>query len=414
VQGLSERIWWSRPGLEVREGRLRIAGRDAEALARTHGTPLYVYDLLRIEEQATAVRDALTDAGLPGVVRLALKAQRDPAVLAFLRERCPWLGIDACSPGEVAHALAQGWPAWQISFTGTNVSERDLDALFAAEVHLNVDLLSQLERVGRRAAPGTAIGIRVNPRTGASYAGGGATKYAGGRPTKFGLYAEQLPAALEAARRHGLVIDTVHVHAGDGYLDAGLDELGEMLARVTAMTRTLLDAGAPIREVNTGGGLGVPVAPGDRPLDLARWGAVHAEHLGPLGVSVATEPGDFLAKECGVLLAQVVSVEPREGVVFVGLDAGWNQACERFVYGDRLEIVACAAAGAPPTGRVTVAGNINEGDDLFGEDVPMPALAEGDVVAILGVGSYNASMASEHCLRPPAPSVVFADREDAA
>ncbi len=40
----------------------------------------------------------------------------------------------------------------------------------------------------------------------------------------------------------------------------------------------------------------------------------------------------------------------------------------------------------------------------------MPALAEGDVVAVIGVGSYNASMASEHCLRPPAASVAFAER----
>jgi hypothetical protein len=36
------RTWWSRPGLEVREGRLAIAGRDAEELAREHGTPTYL------------------------------------------------------------------------------------------------------------------------------------------------------------------------------------------------------------------------------------------------------------------------------------------------------------------------------------------------------------------------------------
>ena len=157
MQGVSERTWWARPGLEVRGGRLTIAGRDAVGLAREHGTPLFVYDLPRIEEQAEALRDALAAAGLPGVVRLALKAQREPAVLAFLRERCPWLGIDACSPGEVAWASAHGWPAWQISFTGTNVSERDLDALLEAGVHLNLDLLSQLERLGRR-APGATVG----------------------------------------------------------------------------------------------------------------------------------------------------------------------------------------------------------------------------------------------------------------
>jgi len=113
-----------------------------------------------------------------------------------------------------------------------------------------------------------------------------------------------------------------------------------------------------------------------------------------------------------VLLTEIVTVEERDGVTFVGVDTGWNQACERFVYGDPLTIVPVAAADAPPAGVVTVAGHINEGDDLFGEDLPMPAVAEGDVLAILNVGSYNASMWSEHCLRPPAGSVAFADRTD--
>jgi hypothetical protein len=39
--------WWTRPGLESRDGRLTIAGEDAEALARQHGTPLMAYDLER-------------------------------------------------------------------------------------------------------------------------------------------------------------------------------------------------------------------------------------------------------------------------------------------------------------------------------------------------------------------------------
>ena len=58
---------------------------------------------------------------------------------------------------------------------------------------------------------------------------------------------------------------------------------------------------------------------------------------------------------------------------------------------------------------VTLTGNINEGDDLFVVDLPLPTVREGDVVALLGVGSYNASLYSEHCLRPPAGAVFFRD-----
>ncbi|HEY8632544.1 MAG TPA: hypothetical protein VIL50_05265, partial [Candidatus Limnocylindrales bacterium] len=51
--------WWIRPGLDIREGRLAIAGRDAERLAREHGTPLFVYDRRRFAENAERLIAAL-------------------------------------------------------------------------------------------------------------------------------------------------------------------------------------------------------------------------------------------------------------------------------------------------------------------------------------------------------------------
>ena len=54
------------------------------------------------------------------------------------------------------------------------------------------------------------------------------------------------------------------------------------------------------------------------------WAGIMARHFGPLGVTVATEPGEFIAKQTGVHLAEVVTVEDRDGTTFVGLDTGWN------------------------------------------------------------------------------------------
>jgi diaminopimelate decarboxylase len=409
----SQLTWWGRPGREVRAGRLSIAGRDAESIAREHGTPLYVYDLVRAEEQVRALQGALGGAGLRHKVRLALKAQREPAFLAFLRDLgAPGtkesVGMDVCSPGELRWAIDHGWKAEEISYTGTNMSARDLDAVLEAGVHLNVDLLSQLERVGRR-APGSSVGVRINPRIGAAFPGGGQT-YAGDRPTKFGIYPEQLDETLDIARRYDLTIDTVHVHAGYLYLSDALPVVDETVRRVAAAARVLMDAGCPIAEVNTGGGLGVRFRPGDRPLDLEAWGTVLARHLGPLDVVVGTEPGEFLAKECAVHLAEVVSVEDRDGTTFIGLDTGWSVMNEHFVYKIPFHPILCRAADAEPVANVTVSGHINEGNDLFAEDHPMPEVEEGDIVAIPNVGSYNASMVSVHCLRPEPSSVFFTDR----
>ena len=173
---VSAHTWWTRPGLDVRGGRLHIAGRDAESIARENGTPVYAHDLVRVREQALALRSAFDGAGLDGRVRLALKAQHEPEVLRFVRGlgrpgSRESVGMDVCSPREVEWALEHGWSENEISYTGTNLSERDLDVLLAHPgVHINVDLLSQIARVGRR-APGRSIGIRVNPRAGAGSRG---------------------------------------------------------------------------------------------------------------------------------------------------------------------------------------------------------------------------------------------------
>lgn len=401
--------WWSRPGLGISGGRMTIGGRDAERLARELGTPLFVYDLERAREQAEALRDAFDSAGVRGVVRYALKAQREPGFLRFLREHAPFVGIDVCSPGELDWALEHGWATDEISYTGTNLSARDLARIVPTGCHVNVDLLSQLERFGR-AAPGRPVGIRVNPRAGATHAGGNESAYAGAKPTKFGVYPERLHDAVEIARRHDLAIDTVHVHSGYLYFNDSLDVVDGVMERVASAAATLIDSGCPIVEVNTGGGLGVPFRPTDQPLDLAAWAAIMARHFGPLGVTVATEPGEFIAKQTGVHLAEVITVEDREGTIFVGLDTGWNAICEHFVYGIPFFPILCRAATAPPVHDVTFAGHINEGPDLFAEGHPFPEVREGDIVALPNVGSYNAAMASFHCMREPPGTVLIEER----
>jgi diaminopimelate decarboxylase len=309
----------------------------------------------------------------------------------------------------VGHALEQGWSPGEISFTGTNLSERDLDAILPTGVHVNVDLLSQLERLGRR-APGSTVGIRFNPRVGASSRGHDALYTGTERPSKFGILEEQLDEALEIARRHELTLDTVHIHVGRVLLTDALPAFELAVERAATAVGRLVDAGHPVGEVNAGGGLGIPYDANKPPLDLDAFALVLGRHLEPLGVTIACEPGDFLVKEMGVLLAEVVSLDEREGHRFVGLDAGFNVAPEHFMYDEPIPLVLCRAADAEPEREVTVAGNINEGTDLWGEAVPLPEVREGDVMALLRVGSYNRAMHIDHCMRPPADTVAFADR----
>ena len=115
---------------------------------------------------------------------------------------------------------------------------------------------------------------------------------------------------------------------------AELPQLDHALSMVAAMVARLQDAGCPIAEINTGGGLGEPMMEGETDLDLDAWAAVVARRLGPLGATIATEPGEFFFAASGVLLAEVATVEDRLGTTFVGLNAGWNTAAVRFVWGE--------------------------------------------------------------------------------
>ncbi len=401
--------WWRRPGLDVVGDRLSLNGTDLEALARERGTPLFAYDLARPVENARTLQAALERSGIPFVVRFALKANPDPRILAVLRSLgAPGepgsIGIDACSPGEVLHALANGWRPDEISHTGTNVSERDLDVLLAHPIRLNLDAVSQLERVGRR-APGRTVGIRIDPGAGAGYTEHLA--YSGGRPTKFGVTPDRVDDAIGVVRRHRLVVDTLHFHAGSGWLGDQLDGFEAALAAATRLLDRLLAAGCPIREVNVGGGLGRIARAGEMPVDLDAYAAIVRRHLAPYQVTAAFEPGDYLLKDAAVLLGEVVSIERRGELTFVGLDLGWNVNCAYFIYRYAQEILPVRAPLRERTRLVTVTGHINEAGDVFAEDYPLPDLAEGETVAILNAGGYLQAMSMTHCLRPVAEAVYL-------
>ena len=401
--------WWVRPGLDIDGGRLRIAGHDAEELAREHGSPTFAYDLERYAENARSFQAAFARTGLPFRLRFALKANPMPEVLAVFRDlgepgSVGSVGIDACSPGEVLRAIECGWRPDEISYTGTNVSERDLDVLLEHGIHVNLDALSQIERYGRR-APGSRIGIRIDPQSGAGYSAH--LEYSGDRPTKFGVGLDRLDDALEVAARHRLAVDTIHFHAGSGWLAGGLDGFVGALRSAVDAVGVVRAAGHEVREVNVGGGVGVRARADETPVSLEAYATAVAEQLAPLDVLVTAEPGDGLAKDAGILLGEVVTIEDRRGVTFVGLDIGWTVDCAYFIYKFAQELVLCRDAAGERTQTVTVAGHINEASDVFAEDYPLPPVEEGDVLALLNAGAYHQAMASTHCLRPTGTSLFL-------
>lgn len=384
--------WWERADRHYdAEGELCFAGCRVSELAAELGTPTFVYGAARITQNVTRLRRALDRLGMPVRLFYAMKANRFAPLLQHLHGL--GVGIDACSPNEVRHALDCGFAEAEISFTATSLSRADHQALAGwPALLLNLDSLAALTPVAE-ASPGRAIGLRINPAIGIGYADQPQLRYAGPRPSKFGIYLDRFAEALAQAERLGLRVTRLHCHAGCGFLDPQRDQLQALYAAIGGF----LDAAPQIRELNLGGGLGVPQREGDRPLDLEAWVALLRAAFGGRGLRLAFEPGDYLVKDAGVLLTEVAHDEIKSGVRFVGINAGFNLHPEPAFYQRPLQPVP--ARRAEPAGPATVAGNINEALDIWIEDTVLPALMPGDVLCLLNAGGYGAAMASSHCLR---------------
>jgi diaminopimelate decarboxylase len=390
------RFWWERPDLHYTGDRLRFAGIDvAERAAQADG-PLYIYSLDRVSANLERLRDALEATGCPHRIYFAMKANRYSPLLRSLAAggAC---GADVCSPNELDHAIACGFPPEAISFTGTGVSNRDLDRLLAQpDLHINCDSIGMIRRIGER-TPGRIIGVRLNPGIGTGYADSEMLTYAGAATTKFGIYREQWSEALAMVRRYGLTVGAVHFHVGCGYLNRQLDRWEEAAGLVTAF----LDDLPEVTTVNVGGGLGLPHRAGDTALDLSRWAAILRRLFANRSVTLAVEPGDYLVKDAGVLVLSVVEVERKRDTVFVSVSGGFNLHPEPVFYDLPCQPVACRLRNGDPVDwqPVTIAGNINEAADIWARDITMPPLIEADFIAFLNAGGYGSAMHSNHCMR---------------
>lgn len=377
--------------LSVGPRGLALDGSPLADVAREHGTPVYVYGARTVRRRLAELRAALHETGAPSRIHFAVKACRFGPVLEVIRGEGD-VGIDASSPGEVEHALAAGFAPEAISVTASMLSDRDLRRFAQRRVHVNLDTRSALRRWAAIPGRGERVGLRVDPEVRVGW--GDCPEFTYGA-SKFGFDPEAVIDAAAYAASLGLSVDQLHVHVAWGLQEGFASALALAFARLAALARAI----PTVRVLNVGGGLSARYRPDDEPLALATWAALLREHLAETGCTIACEPGTFVTATAGVLVAEVNTVEERRSGTWVGIDAGHNVNCFPALYGIPLTIAKVAAPLAPAAAAVHVAGNINEANDVFAREVRLPALAEGDLVALYPVGAYGASMASEHCLR---------------
>ena len=397
--------WWLGDALGVGSAGLTLDDVDLAELAARHGTPLYVYGAATVRRRFAELRAALAATGLRSRIHYAMKANRHPGLLALVRGEGD-LAIDACSPREVDAALACGFTPAEVSVTASMLSRRDLTAFAAQGVHLNLDSRSALRRWSETPGRLPRVGLRINPGVAVGWGDDPKLRYG---DSKFGFDGDRVGEAVELATGLGLEVDTLHVHLGWGLQASAAPQIATLCARLAGWARQI----PTVRVLNVGGGLCWKQRAEDRPLPLATWTALLAEHLGPVcrerDLTIACEPGTFVMAAAGVLLAEVNTVERRASGTWIGIDAGHNMNVYAAHYGIPLAIIAVARPQDPPTAPVHVAGNVNEANDVFARDLRLPELAEGDLLALWPAGAYGAAMASDHCMRG-LPSELLIER----
>jgi diaminopimelate decarboxylase len=373
-------------------------------LARTYGTPLYVYSATVLEHNLRAYQTGFGDARHR--ICYSVKASGNLAIIGTLV--AAGAGCDIVSVGELERALLAGCPAERIVFSGVGKRADELEAALAAGVGcINVESAAELElvdQVARGLGLRAPIALRVNPDVDARTHPYIAT---GLRTSKFGVDIADAPRLYAQARRMaGVAIRGVACHIGSQLTD--LAPLHDALARVVPLVRGLAAAGDPIAHVDVGGGLGIGY--GDTtgtpptPADYARTVRAALAPLGDLGLTIVCEPGRSIVGAAGVLVARVLHEKPGPERPFLVLDAAMTELIRPALYEAVHEIVADGPAA--PTRAVDVVGPVCESGDVLGRERQLPALQPGALVAILGAGAYGMSMASNYNARPRAAEVL--------
>lgn len=389
------------PHFEYKNGELHCESTPLRTVADAVGTPAYVYSRATLVENYRAYATAV--AGHPHLIAYALKANGNLAVIQSLARE--GAGAEVFSGGELFRALKAGVQPKKIIFAGPGKTREEMrDALKADILMLNVESageLALLDRVAQELGTRAPVGLRVNPDVDPHTHPYIST---GLRTAKFGIPIAQAPGEYRKAHRlAGIEVVGVHMHIGSQLTKVA--PVADALARVVSLVRTLQAEGIPIRLLDVGGGLGIRYRDETPPTpsEYAEGALAAARQL---GLTLILEPGRSLVGNAGVLLTRVLYNKETPDKRFVVVDAAMNDLIRPSLYDAYHEILPVRQVGGRPSLTVDVVGPICESGDFLAKDRALPAVDEGELLAVMSAGAYGFVMASNYNARPRAPEVL--------
>ena len=392
-------------------GHLAIGGCDTVDLAQQYGTPLYVFDEQHLREQARAFVRSFTARNPETMVAYASKACTGIAILKLVAEE--GLGLDVVSGGELAIALAAGFPPERIHLHGNNKTPEELREAVAAGIgrvvvdnFYEIELLDRIAgEAGRRQPILLRLAPGIDPHTHAKIS-------TGQIDTKFG-FTIQIGDAAEAVTRSlaakNLVLLGYHCHIGSQIFEIeAYEQVADVMLGFAAEQRDR--TGFAPEEFSPGGGFAVQYVADAPPPDPDAYAAMVVDavsaareryNLPPLLLFV--EPGRSMVARAGVALYTVGSTKEIPDVRrYVSIDGGMADNIRPAMYDARYEALVANRPEEAPAEPVTIAGKYCESGDILIRDIALPSLQPGDILAVPASGAYAPAMASNYngALRP--------------
>ncbi|MBN1330903.1 MAG: diaminopimelate decarboxylase [Candidatus Heimdallarchaeota archaeon] len=398
--------WLLANHLENQDGELFIDGLSTMSLVRKYGSPLYVLSESRIRKQYQLLHNALIENYPLSRIFYSVKANSNLSVLKILKKEGSYL--DVVSPGEVFLALEAGFSADKMLYTGTSVTNQELDYLLEKNIAINIDSKSLLDRLIDYNVP-SLVSFRVNPLIGVGHHKKVVTA---GKSAKFGITESGIVDVYRSAQKIGVEKFGMQMHIGTGSLQ--VEPFAEALFKLLDIASLVhKETGIQFEFIDIGGGIGVPYKPGEETVNVQQYAStllsifkerIKDDNLGSPYFYV--EPGRFIVADAGLLLAEVNTIKKTPFKQFVGIDAGFNTLVRPTMYGSYHHVLVANKLNAEETQEYDIVGPICETGDILAENRTLPDISEGDLLAITNAGAYGFSMSSTYNSRPRAAEVL--------
>jgi len=368
-------------------------------LAKSYGTPLFIYSRATIERHWKAFDNAAGDR--PHLVCYAVKANSNLAVLNVMARLGS--GFDIVSKGELARVLKAGGDPKKVVFSGVGKTSDEI--AFALEQGIycfNVESAAEVDRIQNVAksvdkiAP---ISLRVNPDVDA-----GTHPYisTGLKDNKFGINIDDAAALYEyAAGLSHLAIKGVDSHIGSQLTE--IRPFLDALDRVLLLVDNLSEKGIELSHIDVGGGLGV-CYDDEQPPHPDEYAKAIADKLADRDITLLYEPGRAIMANAGILVTEVEFLKSNENLNFAIVDAAMNDLIRPALY-QAWQAIIPVEQRDEPTALYDIVGPVCETGDFLGKQREL-AIKAGDLLAVRSAGAYGFTMSSNYNSRPRAAEVM--------